>query len=145
MIRLLKSKRGFTLSEVIVAAVIMSLAVAGSYSSYFLARMFGHRFQHKTYAINRANELADYLRHHLDYDNPDLTNGNHIYPAAAYNVLDVSSWDIVVNKEVRDLAAQYNVSQVWFNNGVEMAVDGSQTPDQIFKKITVTVTWDEIS
>lgn len=136
-------RRGFALPEIIAGTLLVTVAAAGSFSVFIVARLFADRFKHKTMATNRSAHIADRLRYRLSYDNPatdPLAVGSYDAATDPAGLLDVSGWQL--NNEVNDLEAEYAVSNVWFNNGEEVAADpGTGTP--AFKKVIIRVRWNE--
>jgi len=149
MKNILKSKRGFTITEIMAAALIISIAVGGTFSAYTLSYYFSNRFKHRTMGIHRAAGIADYLRYRVPggYNDAALSDGDHAGLPAGMPAL--STWDL--NDEVNNLSAEYNVSKAWFVNGAETSTDpnndGDNDPETgtppYFKKIVVTLEWDE--
>lgn len=160
MIRFLnsKNKRGFTLPEIIAGALIITIASAGTYSVYIVARQFGERFRHRTMAMHGAAQIADTLRYQHRFSGPALvipsgsTAQHYDSKNAPVGLLDVSGWQ--VSNEVNGLKAEYNVSYAWFVNGTEQNTDPDYDGDgnpattptgsfPTFKKIVVTIKWGE--
>ena len=163
----IKSKKGFTLVEIIAAALIITIASAGTFSAYVLARKFSNRFAYKSQATKIAAAVADELRYRNSFNddgtdplnlntalqindangNGDPTDDGTADTVNTYYIFDASGY----NEEglLTGLTAKYVVSQVWFENGLEKIVDPNKdanpatiTPGA-FKKITVTVGWTE--
>lgn len=130
-----KNRKGFTLPEIIAATLIIVISAAGTYSAYIISRRFAERFKHRTMATNRAMQLMDRLRYRHRLTDPELTVGSHDITTSAVG------WDL--NREVDNLSVSYDVANTWFNNsGTELAADpGTGTP--AFRKIVVTIDWDE--
>lgn len=149
MIKVFSSRKGFTLTEIIAAAIIITIAVGGTFSAYILSHYFSNRFRHRTMGIHHATRVADYLRYRIagGYNDTALTDGEHTTLPAGLG--GVTTWDL--NSEVNNLAAKYNVTKVWFINGTETDTDpdndGDTDPDTgsppHLKKIVVTLNWDE--
>jgi prepilin-type N-terminal cleavage/methylation domain-containing protein len=141
--------RGFTLVEIIAAALIISITTAGTFSAYLYARQFSNKFLYKTTATKHAQGIADYIRYGLSegYGNPsDLVhnrtyNSGDVTDSVLAGLLDSSNWDM--NNKVNQLNASYQVQNVCFNSaGREVAFDASQ-PHRAFKKIIVRIAWQE--
>lgn len=157
MIKFLNSrnKKGFTLTEIMAGALIVTISAAGGYSVYIIARRFGDRFRHKTMATNRATQIADSLRYRHRLNGPALnippgsTTQHYDSTNDPGGLLDTSGWEL--NNEVNDLSAEYDVSYVWFINGIEQTTDPDNDGDgdpttgtpPPFKKIVATIKWAE--
>ena len=166
----IKSKKGFTLVEIIAAALIITIASAGTFSAYVLARKFSNRFAYKSQATKIAAAVADELRYRLRFkDNASSelvindANGNGD-PAddGTYDSIDTYyTFDVVKYNEedlLTGLTAKYTVAPVWFINSGGTATETSADPNSdgdgirdtrdpsdppYHKKITVTVGWTE--
>jgi len=148
MRRFTRSRKGFTLTEIIAAALIITIAAGGTFSAYILARHFGNKFLHKSEATRVAEAIADELRYRQSYDNdqpnsgapvPDLSVGLHDDPTAD-PIIDLSTY--ALDDKVNNLAAEYTVADVYLDNAAtEVTAVG---PDaRKFKKITVKISWKE--
>jgi type II secretory pathway pseudopilin PulG len=164
---ILSSLTGFTLVEIIIAGLIISITAGGTFASYLYARQYSDKFRHRAMATAGASEIAEYIRYKLadgyrnsiylntttgTYDKNTITAADPGYDANLNTMLDPATWGI--NSLVNDLDISYTVSDVWFdNNGVEKdeseyaalisANDPSMPIDRpAFKKITVSVTYD---
>jgi prepilin-type N-terminal cleavage/methylation domain-containing protein len=150
---ILSKKKAMTLPEIMVAALIITIAAGGTISAYSVARYFSNKFYHRTMAARRTVQIADYLRYRLAYGDGDLgwgTDGaNKTYGDGAGQtavtdadlqaIMDVTTWSM--NSEVDNLDVDYTVSAVYFDNtGQETTTD---TGRPAFKKIIVAVTWEE--
>jgi len=162
------AKRGFTLVEIIVAGLIISITALGSLSAYLYARQFSNKFRYRAHALSGAQEIAEYIRYSLvdGYrNNVDLVPGleyalvadaanpssRAVTDANLINILDPVNWQI--NTLVDNLAIIYTVENVYFdNNGVERteaekvvlvaASDPSMPATRpAFKKVTVRVNY----
>ncbi|NQT96007.1 MAG: prepilin-type N-terminal cleavage/methylation domain-containing protein [Candidatus Omnitrophica bacterium] len=168
----LRPKKGFTLTEIIAAALIITIAAGGTFSAYILARYFGNKFLHKAEAARIAQAIADDLRYRNSY-NDDILDvpGNNVGPLAIndtaapwgvpdvdldgavgadYHIVDVSGYGM--HGEVDGLTAGYTVANVWFgNDGIEYNTydaGNAELPQPpltrpAFKKITVKLDWQE--
>jgi Tfp pilus assembly protein PilV len=166
---ILSSLTGFTLVEIIIAGLIISITAGGTFASYLYARQFSDKFRHRAHAIAGAQEIAEYIRYRLadGYRNTvylDTSAGAKTYVMdtiqstdAGYDselneALNPAHWQL--DSLVDTLAISYTVADIWFdNNGVEkdeseyaaliLANDPSMPIDRpAFKKITVSVTYD---
>ena len=163
----IKSKKGFTLVEIIAAALIITIASAGTFSAYVLARKFSNRFAYKSQATKIAAAVADELRYRYSFEGKDSTGT----PTAKLDIgpttlsaADLSSLN--TGGLLTGLSAEYTVTRVWFlddgsgtisETSTDPGVDGDpETRDlgtvapydaivvpPYHKKITVTVGWTE--
>jgi prepilin-type N-terminal cleavage/methylation domain-containing protein len=147
----LSSKSGFTMVEIIAAAVIISITVAGTFSAYLYARQFSNKFLYKSTATKHAQAIVDYLRYRLPdgyQNNSDLASGQTytqtgVTDSGLADLLDTDAWDMA--DKVDSLDAEYEIQDVAFNDqGQEVAFDPSiHGPGRAFKKVIVRVNWQE--
>ena len=141
------SKKGFTLVEIIVAGLIISIAAAGTFSAYVIARQFSNKFHHKSVATNLAVAAADELRHGGAYEAIAIGPGQDLTANAPTGWAEFAA-------SVDNPTIVYDVDNVWLgDNGIEYTVyqdgiDAAALPAPLnsrlpFKKITVRITWDE--
>ena len=162
----IKSKKGFTLVEIVAAALIISIASAGTFSAYVLARKFSNRFKYKSEATKIAASVADELRYRSSYGDDGVDDALEVL-ATWHDIPAVDLDKYNLKAEVNNtLTAQYLVSRAWFvDDGLGNI---SETPDDpgsdgdpdtreiglaapyltkivppYFKKITVKVGWTE--
>ena len=165
----IKSKKGFTLVEIIAAALIITISAAGTFSAYVLARKFSNRFAYKSQATKIAAAIADELRYRYSFEGKDSTGA----PTAKLNIgkttldaTDLSS--LSTGGLLKGLSAEYTVARVWFlddgSGNISETTDDPGTdasPDTrdigkvapyntvgaivppYHKKITVKVSWTE--
>ena len=149
----IKSKKGFTLVEIIAAALIITISAAGTFSAYVLARKFSNRFANKSQATKIAAAIADDLRYGHSYE--DL-----VVSASWYDIApaDLDKYNLDTEVVTDSLTARYLVSRAGFvNNGSgnitetsDFNTDGDGDPatsdpsdPPYHKKITVKVGWTE--
>ena len=146
MMTMFRHRKGFSLIEIIIAAIIITLAAAGAYSAFIYARFFSNKFQYRSMATRHAQQIVEELRFRHGYDEDDTgealevgTNFTTAGPDPA-SLLDVTTWEL--DDRVDSLTAAYGVEDVWFVNGIEQTADPGNgwLP---MKKITVRITWDE--
>jgi len=164
------AKRGFTLVEIIVAGLVISITALGSFSAYLYARQFSDKFRYRAHAMSGVQEIADYIRYTLAdgyRNNVDLVPGfeyalvadvvanpnrRAVTDANLIKILNPDNWQI--NTLVDNLAIIYTVENVYFDDsGVEKtkaqrdalvsALDLSMPATRpAFKKVTVRVNYD---
>ena len=161
----IKSKKGFTLVEIIAAALIITISAAGTFSAYVLARKFSNRFAYKSQATKIAAAIADDLRYKHSYsdfklggtyEENDADGDGAPDTGLDYHTADVTSFN--TGGTLSGLSAKFLVTKVWFNDvsGTFTSTDpdggGSGDGDRetrdagdppYFNKITVTVGWTE--
>ena len=149
------SSKGFTLVEIIVASLIISITTLGTFGAYLYARQFSDKFRHRAHAGSGAKGIAEHIRYRLadgykndvylntataDYDMDTIDAGNAGYDADLDDMLNPANWQM--NDLVENLAIAYTVTDVNFDaNGVEQAGAGADSKRQ-FKKIVVKVTYN---
>jgi len=159
-------RKGFTLVEIIVAGLIISITALGSFGAYLYARQFSDKFRHRAHGMSGVQEMADYIRYRLadgyrnaaylidgtTYDVSTVDAADPDYDADLSSMLDPNNWQI--NNLVDNLGIAYTVNDVYFDNsGVEKtkvefdalvaAADPSMPATRpAFKKITVKVSYD---
>ena len=67
-----QNKKGFTITEVIVSALIIGVLSAGVFSAFFGAQRLLNRARHKTQAYNFAVEALDRLRSDYKYSDSSM-------------------------------------------------------------------------
>jgi len=149
------SSKGFTLVEIIVAGLIISITAVGTFGAYLYARQFSDKFRHRTHASSGAQEIAEYIRYRLadgykndvylntataDYDMDTIAVGNAGYDVDLDDMLNPANWQM--NDLVESLAISYTVTDVNFDvDGVEQAGAGAD-PKRQFKKIVVRINYN---
>ena len=152
-------KKGFTLVEIIVAGLIISLTALGSFSAYLYARQFSDKFRHRAQAVSGAQKIAEYIRYKLadGYRNEiDLAAGStykKIADASSVAVTDPSLSDMLdpdtwqLANLVDNMAIEYTVNDVFFEPDAtgkveEKPVVAGTADSRKFKKVMVKVTYD---
>lgn len=131
----MKNNRAFTLIELITGAVILAIAVAGVYASFVGAAKFVGFFRHDIQAVISAQSYLEQVHAENKFRSP-TGNPNEIIdridddPAGA---VDETTWPL--NNEVNNLTVTPSVTG---NVGL-----GTTAPDLLFKRVDVTVSWDE--
>lgn len=165
MIKFFNSKRGFTLTEIIGAALIIVISAGGTFSAYLLARRFAEKFKHRTATYNYAARIADELRYRHRYT--DLANNTTVrYKADGTGTMDVNGivtditdiiygikdWPLTKEVVCSDPYVEYTVKDVWFGNDGKEYNTYSNDPNIMpqpantrpaFKKIVVKLSWKE--
>ncbi|MCX5687436.1 MAG: type II secretion system protein [Candidatus Omnitrophica bacterium] len=68
-----KNKKGFTITEVIVSALIIGVLAVGVFSAFFGAHRLLNRGRHRMQAYNFATEALDRLRSNYKYADSQMT------------------------------------------------------------------------
>ena len=160
------NKKGFTLVEIIAAALIISITTLGTFSAYPYARQFSDKFRYRAHALSGAQEIADYIRYKLGdgyrnaayltdgttYDVSTVNAADPAYDADLSRMLNPGNWQMY--SLVDNLVIEYTVNDVYFDNsGVEKtkaehdalvaALNLSMPATRpAFKKVTVRVSYD---
>jgi type II secretory pathway pseudopilin PulG len=163
---ILSSLKGFTLVEIIIAGLIISITAGGTFASYLYARQYSDKFRHRAMATAGASEIAEYIRYRLadgyrndvdlaagkTYRNTAVINSPGYVPSANEQApvdavldgfLDPGSWDI--DDFVDSLDISYTVSDVNFDTAGLVGEEQNglaADPSRRFKKITVRVAYD---
>ena len=161
----LRARAGFTLVEIIAAALIITIASAGTFSAYVLARKFSNRFAYKSQATKIAAAVADDLRYKHSYsdfklggtyEENDADGDGAPDTGLDYHTADVTSFN--TGGTLSGLSAKFLVTKVWFNDVSGTFTETSTDPNgdlddnretrhpsdpPYFNKITVTVGWTE--
>jgi prepilin-type N-terminal cleavage/methylation domain-containing protein len=118
------NKSAFTLLEVMVSVLILSMAVAGNFALLVTAKGFQTNAEHRYQAVCQAQTVVDKLRYYVSSD-PSIAlvdDPNHLVQDAG--ISDTLSISNVVNKNWG-----YKVDTVGATGG---------------KDVTVKVSWEEI-
>lgn len=118
-----RHREGFTLIEVVIAALIITVMAAGMFGAFVGARYIFRRSRHKMQAFNFAREVQDKLRSNYIYTDSQMSVKSHIEAELGSIIRGEMA-------SLMDTQLTYDVS--------EPALDG-------YKKVTVRVNWDEIS
>jgi len=118
--------RGFTLVEVMVAAIILALLAAGLFSVFASARNLVSRSKRRLVATEIAKAEIEKNKQHIRADRWDNVSYPAVYPA---------------NGVWRSCAsAAYTYQGITYN--VDCRVDPGPTADS-YRKVTVRVRWNE--
>jgi prepilin-type N-terminal cleavage/methylation domain-containing protein len=120
-------QKGFTLTEVLIAMLILSLAAAGMFAVFITGKGFTLRCGRKFEAINFARQTTEHLKDDVrattwDLSGAPLSLGNHNEPLPSGDLKD--KW-----------SGQRNYQVNWGPN--------DYGHDQRYKVVTVTVSWNE--
>ena len=137
----MKNKKGFTFIELMTAAVILSIAVAGVYAAFTSATKFIGFFRHDIMGVILADSLLQQVRAAYEYGEP-----NPEVPSSAPSAVDVANGttpdfssttlDDRLNSEVDSLSADpYAVNTVNLN--------GASNPEYSFKRVDIAIKWNE--
>ena len=154
-ISILPNSKGFTLVEIIVAGLIISITAVGTFGAYLYARQFSNKFRHRAHASSGAQGIAEYIRYRLadgykndaylnttsaDYDMDTIDAADAGYDTDLDDMLNPANWQM--DDLVDNLAISYTVTDVNFDaDGIEQAGSGAD-PKRQFKKIVVKVTYN---
>lgn len=119
------NKKGFTITEVIISALIVVILSAGIFSAFWGTQYFLNRARHKVQAFNFAIESMDRLRSNYTYSSSPA-----MYPG--YNHSDTEIGGGIIKGELANLSGTltYDVTEPQVNG---------------YKQVTVKVHWNEPS
>ena len=120
---------GFSLLEIIIAMLILSIVTAGSFSLYVTSQKHLTGAEQRLDAVNKAATVLEKLRFYVS-ENPD-------YPVNADNALAYGEGLSPTIIGLDPQPGEMNNGQ-WF---YEVTDDEDPTTD--WKVVTVAVTWDE--
>lgn len=118
-------KSGFTLTEIIVASVILATAVAGLFASFIAAKRYSVQSKSRLMAVHNAQYILESLRQDVRADTWNLSSSalsTGIHPVSN----TMLSGELVAKYNA---TAQYNVEQGPSPNG--------------YRAVTLTIHWDE--
>lgn len=122
--------KGFTLIEIVVSMLILSLVVAGSFSLYVTANGQVNNAKHRLQAVNQAMGVLERLRYYVSVDSNNPENSDQ--------ALSVNTG---ISPELIGLPAEPDISDVslprWYYD--VKTVSGSNC-----KEVSVSVKWEEI-
>jgi len=118
------NKKGFTLIEVIVAALIVAILSAGVASAFWGAQHFLNRARHRVQAYNFAIESLDRLKSNYQYSSD---------PAM----------DIGVNHDETEIDAGGILRGDIANLGGTLKYDVTEPQVNGYKQVTIKVEWHE--
>lgn len=133
--RLRRPAGGFTLIEVLIAMIIMSVGMLGIASLYVQSMQAGRTSLFRHNAVTLAGDVADRIRANrtagATYEDPDGADRNCIAGGADCSADDMAMQDILIWKQQADDTLPNGDVVIVFNNVV--------TPPTY----TIQVTWDE--
>lgn len=118
------NRKGFTLTEVMVAAVIVAILSAGVFSAFFASQRFLSRSKHRIQALNFAREALDRMRSSDAYEYNDIAIGTG---------LSDSTISSIITGEMANLGAT-----ITYDVGLADSSDPNSD-----KAVTIHVTWTE--
>jgi len=124
MIRLLKNKKGFTLAEIVIAAVILATAVGGLWACFIASKRFSISSKTSLMAIHNARYVLEKLREDVRADEWDSGN---LQVGGPYNVTTWLPNDSASFRNKYNGRAVYSVSNV----------SGTSC-----RRVDLTMTWD---
>jgi len=126
-----QNKKGFTITEVIVSALIIAILSAGLFGAFFGAQRLLNRGRHRMQAYNFAVEALDRLRSNYKYTDSQMTltttasdADDHLEPEIG-TILRGDEFLRLINRSLK-----YDVIDTGF------AADG-------YKQVIIKVHWDE--
>ena len=124
---------GFTLLEIVIAFLILSVATAGLFSSFMAARKYVSHSRHRLAAANAARIILEDLKNSVRQDTWNDNNNNPLacssYPCIkTYNLPNVNPFNLPLG-----WSASYTIDQpAGLNiNGIQM------------RQVTANVHWEE--
>jgi len=124
--KLMVDKKALTLTEVVVATLIIAILAAGTFSAFIGAGYIINRARHRIEAFNFARKVQDKLRTNYGYTVSAMDFGTHQASGIGINML--GDLEPLINEFT------YNV----FTYAAGSQADG-------YKKVEVTVGWNEPS
>jgi prepilin-type N-terminal cleavage/methylation domain-containing protein len=129
-----KHKKGFTITEVIVSALIIGILAVGVFSAFFGAQRLLNLARHRMQAYNFAEEALDRLKSNYQYADPQMALttvasdvDDHLEAELGTAIIRGDEFLSLVNH-----ALTYDV----IDTGLSAAADG-------YKQVFVKVHWDE--
>lgn len=130
-----KNKKGFTITEVIVSALIIAVLAAGVFSAFFGAQRLLNLARHRMQAYNFAEEALDRLRSNYQYTDPQMS----------LTVYDATSTDDHLESELGTAIIRGDEFLSLVNHALTYDVTdpgGSAAADG-YKQVFIKVHWDE--
>lgn len=128
-------QHGFSLIEVLIALIIMSVGMLGIASLYVQSMQAGRTSLFRHHAVTLAGDIADRIRANRTagavYEDPDGANNNCVAAGVDCTPAQMAMHDILVWQQQADDTLPGGDIVVLFNNGV--------TPPEY----TIQVNWDE--
>lgn len=130
-----RSLAGFTLVEVLIALIIMSVGMLGIASLYVQSMQAGRTSLFRHNAVTLAGDVADRIRANrtagATYEDPDGADRNCVAGGADCSADDMAMHDILIWQQQADDTLPNGNVLIVFNDGV--------TPPTY----TIQITWDE--
>lgn len=120
-----KNNRAFTLLEVVVSTVIITVLAAGMFGAFVGAQYIFNRARHRMQAFNFAREAQDKMRSNYGYTDSQLETKKK--KEKSHTESEIGT---IIRGEMANL-----------NTVLTYAVSEPETDG--YKAVTVTVTWDE--
>lgn len=144
-----KSRRGFTLLEVLMATLLFALVTAGGFFLIFSAGQYsGERYKHRLEAINLCQQTAARLRNAVVSDdvsgNPSHSNFNrYADPVSGGYALSV--------RQTHEDPIPPTSGLFWLNNEKstrtyvveQVSMDADTQPE--YYRVTISVKWKEVN
>ena len=118
----LRQKKGFTLLEVVVSTLVITILAAGMLGAFVGSKIFFNRTRHRIQAYNFAREALERLRANYAYTDSQMSNG------AAHAEAEIGG---VIKGELASLEAA-------------LTYDVAEQPNG-YKEVTSRVSWTEAS
>lgn len=122
--------KGFTLVEVIIAMVILSMTVAGLLSVFLSAHRFVGRAKRRLFAVNYARSLAESLRNEVRQDKWDCNIDDAGCGGLGLTTNLLGDWTTPIN---------FNEGGITYSRRYK--VESVGTSD--YRKVSIKVTWQE--
>lgn len=135
----------FTLLEIIIAMLILSMVTAGTYGLFVTNHKFIIEAKHRLQAVNYAIAVAEKLKMYVS-ENPELPeNAGVALEPGEHSPNDIGLDGIPSIDGIEDKEWSYVVTDM---PSIEGVVEGGKylvadLPKTEFKKVTVTVKWSE--
>ena len=129
-----KNKKGFTITEVIVSALIIGILAVGVFSAFFGAQRLLNLARHRMQAYNFAVEALDRLRSNYRYADPRMTLTT--FASDADDHLEVELGIAIIRGDEFLSLINHTLTYDVIDTGLSAAADG-------YKQVFVKVHWDE--
>lgn len=120
-----QDKNGFTITEVIVAALVIVILSAGVFGVFSVTQYLLNRGRHRMQVYNYANEALDKLRSNYQYNDPAMS----ITPPS-HTDIDIGAG--IIQGEMAGL-------------GSTLTYDVTEPQPNGYKEVTINVHWTERS
>lgn len=130
-----RGQQGFSLIEVLIALIIMSVGMLGIASLYVQSMQAGRTSLFRHHAVTLAGDVADRIRANrtagVVYEDPDGANNNCIAAGVDCTTAEMAMHDILIWQQQADDSLP--------NGDVVVTFDGGVTPAEY----TIQINWDE--